>query len=138
MAQMTASQLRSGFNAVTSSASKILHVWGTDDNPAPAPPAVPGPNAEDTAPVTDVQLPSPPAQLSSAAACEAYLASLPDGPAAMQQLTARAATFLQDAASHSIQPEVAGPELHRIVVEVSEALSRTWPRGADGFDGEQT
>ena len=136
MARETTSQLLSGFSAVTTSASRILTAFGAGDDPPLVPPAteqLPDAIADDT---VVVQLPSPPAQLSSAAACQTYLKSLPGGSEAVQQVVARAATFADDAACHRIRPELAGSELHSIVSEVSVALTRKWPRTADGYDGK--
>ena len=136
-ARETTSQLLSGISAVTSSAARILSAFGAGDSPAPSAPATNEPavvNAYDTA---DVQLPSPPAQLSSAAVCQTYLNSLPGGLEAIQQVTAHAETFTDDAACHRIRPELAGPELHSIVVETALALTKSWPRTADGYDRKQ-
>ncbi len=136
MARETTSQLLSGISAVTSSATRILSAFGTGDNPASLPPATHEPpvaNADDT---VQIQLPAPPAQLSSAAACQAYLESLPGGSEAIQQVAARAATFADDAACHRIRPELAGPDLHSIVIETASAMTKRWLRTADGYDGK--
>ncbi len=136
MARETTSQLLSGISAVTSSATRILSAFGTGDKPASLPPAadqLPVADAEDT---VQIQLPPPPAQLSSAAACQTYLESVPGGSEAIEQVAARAATFADDAACHSTRPELAGPDLHSIVVETALTLTRKWPRTADGYDGK--
>ena len=136
MARETTSQLLSGISAVTSSATRILSAFGTGDNPASLPPAtdeLPVANADDT---VQIQLPSPPAELSSAAACHTFLESLPGGSEAIEQVATRAATFADDAACHRIRPELAGPDLHSIVVGIALALTRKWPQTADGYDGK--
>ena len=139
MAELRGNQLISNVNSFLLAATQRLYpLVASGDNPAsPAsdmhgttPPAAEAPHAH------ELYLPAAPAQLRSTADCEMYLTSLPGGPAAVVELAGRAAAFKADAARGRTRPELAGPDLHKAVVDVSSALFRSWPRSADAFDSE--
>ena len=139
MAELRASQLIIHINSFLSAATQRLHpLLALGDNPASSASDMHGTPAPSTEVLhaLDVDLPAAPAKLRSTAECEAYLASLPGGPAAIRELAARAAAFKEDVAHRRIRPELAGPGLHTAVVDVSSRLLKEWPRSAEAFDSE--
>jgi hypothetical protein len=139
MAELRASQLISHINSFLSAATRRLDTLvASGDNLASSVSDMHGASAHssETWNAPEFELPAAPAQMRSTADCESYLALLPGGPAAIIELAARAADFTADAARHRIRPELAGPQLHNAVMDVSSRLVRQWSRSAEAFDSE--